>query len=175
MTTELSRMCARILLLPSLMIAFGVMIKGYSDVGDGFSAGVIAALGVGMQFLVFGATDVDRLVVSRYAPVTAFIGLFVALLTVFGPVLFGHAPLTHWPPPGQSPVLFGTLEFITAVAFDVGVFLLVFGFGVGTLGAIARAEARMVRSESRRGRAIQARDGEYGEPGVVERVGGGRP
>ena len=47
--SDLSRLIGRLLLLPSFIIAIGVMIKGYADVGDGFSAGVIASLGVAMQ------------------------------------------------------------------------------------------------------------------------------
>ena len=34
-------------------------------------------------------------------------------------------------------IYLGTLELITAVLFDVGVYLLVFGFVVGTIGAFA--------------------------------------
>ncbi len=43
MNNGMARQAARLLLLPSWMIAFAILIKGYSDSGDGFSAGVIAA------------------------------------------------------------------------------------------------------------------------------------
>jgi hypothetical protein len=42
-------------------------------------------------------------------------------------VLFGDPPFTHLPPPGEPVVKIGTLELITAVAFDLGLFLLVTG------------------------------------------------
>lgn len=149
MTTVLSKVAARILLLPVFIIALGVMIKGYADTGDGFSAGVIASLGVALQLMVFGPQEIERLPVVRYAPAGTFAGVALALLTAFVPSIRGQALFTHWPPAGESALHFGTLEFITAVAFDVGVFLIVFGFGVGVIGAIARAEARMLKAERR--------------------------
>lgn len=161
MTTVMTQMVARLLFLPSLLIAVGVMIKGYVDVGDGFSAGVIASLGVALQLMVFGAHELERLPMLRYVPAASFLGVFIALLTAFVPAIRGQALFTHWPPAGEEVIHFGTLEIITAVAFDVGVFLVVFGFGVGVIGAVARAEARMFKAEESResvGR-IDGRDG----------------
>jgi multisubunit Na+/H+ antiporter MnhB subunit len=148
MTTVLTQVVARLLFLPSLLIAIGVMIKGYADTGDGFSAGVIAALGVGLQLIAFGAHELERLPILRYAPIGTFVGLFLALLTAFVPAIRGDILFTHWPPAGEDVIHFGTLELLTAVAFDIGVFLIVFGFGVGVIGALARAEARMFRADT---------------------------
>jgi hypothetical protein len=50
--------------------------------------------------------------------------------------------LTHAPLPGTPVIHLGTLELLTAVVFDVGVFLLVAGFSVTALTLLARAEAR---------------------------------
>lgn len=165
MTTELHKISARLLLLPSLLIALGVLVKGYADPGDGFSAGVIAALGIAFQIMVFGPKEIERMPVIRYAPYAVFVGLVVSLLTAFVPLLTGEELFTHWPPPGESVSRFGTLELITAVAFDVGVFLLVFGFGVGVLSSFARAEAWKTRAEERAERTAgaQAASGESGE------------
>ena len=57
-TTVLTRMVARLLLAPVLVVAAAVLVKGYADVGDGFAAGVIAALGVLLQYLAFGRAAV---------------------------------------------------------------------------------------------------------------------
>lgn len=156
MSTTLSRLIARMLLVPTFVIAIGVMIKGYADVGDGFSAGVIAALGVCLQLLVFGPADLERLWIVHAAPRGVFLGLFIALLTAFVPAIRGQALFTHEPLAGEPVVHFGTLELLTAVAFDVGVFLIVLGFGVGTMASIIRAQARMSR-DARRERLELAR------------------
>lgn len=140
---------ARIILLPSWIIAIAIMLKGYADVGDGFSAGVIAALGVLLQGLAFGTEELEQITLSRIAPILSFVGLGLALLTAFVPILFGEDLFTHWPGINEHAVHFGVLEFITPVVFDIGVFLIVYGFCVGGLHAIAREEVRQVKLRDR--------------------------
>ena len=137
MTTVLTRMVARLLLVPVLMVAAAILIKGYVDVGDGFAAGVIAALGVLLQYLAFGRAAVERVLPVRHAPKLAIGGLLVALAVAFIPVLGGQAPLQHAPAPGAEVIHLGTLELLTAVAFDAGVFALVLGMVVATIDLIA--------------------------------------
>jgi hypothetical protein len=119
-----------------------VLVKGYVDTGDGFAAAVIAAFGVLLQFVTSGRHAVERLLSARQMPLVSASGLLLALLVTFLPVLGGKPPLTHAPAPGASVIRLGTLELLTAVAFDVGVFLLVFGFAVGVIDLIARLGAR---------------------------------
>lgn len=140
---------ARILLIPCWIVALAVMLHGYADVGDGFSAGVIASLGVLLQGLAFGADEFDRMAASRVAPILSFVGLGLALLTAFLPLLLGDPLFTHWPGPNEHVVHFGVLEFITPVLFDIGVFLIVYGFCVGGLHAIAREEFRQAKLRNR--------------------------
>lgn len=140
---------ARILLVPGWVVAIGVMLKGYVDIGDGFSAGVIAGLVVLLQGLAFGADELDRMAISRYAPVIAIAGLALALAVAFTPLLFGEPLFTHWPPINEDVFHFGALEFITPVLFDIAVFLIVYGFSVGALTAVARTEVRQARLRER--------------------------
>ena len=145
MTTVLTQTIARLLLLPTLTVALATLVKGYADTGDGFTAGVIAALAVLIQYVAFGAPEVARFLPVRHAPAVAFAGLALALVVTFAPVLRGEPIMTHAPPPGASVVHLGTVELITAVLFDVGVFLLVFGFFVSILESVARAGERRSR------------------------------
>jgi multicomponent Na+:H+ antiporter subunit B len=145
--TALSRFVARLLLLPLLMVAFGVLVKGYADIGDGFAAGVIAGLSFVLQAIEMGPDEFDRLPLVRYAPIGAFVGLFLALAVAFGPVLAGGPILLHWPGSGNHVVHFGMLEFFTPLLFDIGVFLIVLGFSVGALGAIGRETQRRAREQ----------------------------
>lgn len=140
---------ARILLLPGWVIAIAIMLKGYVDIGDGFSAGVIAALVMLLQGLAFGSDELDRMPASRYAPVISFLGLGLVLVVAFAPLLFGKPMFTHWPPINEKAYHFGALEFITPVLFDVGVFMIVYGFSVGALNAVARTEVRQARLRER--------------------------
>ena len=140
MTTVLTRAVARLMLAPTLVLAVAVLVKGYADVGDGFSAGVIAAVAILIQYLAFGRAEAERTLPLSLIPHAAFAGLLAALAIALWPALRGDPILTHLPPPGADVVKLGTLELITAVAFDVAVFLLVVGAVVGILRAVALAK-----------------------------------
>lgn len=141
----MTRYVARLLFAPTLMVAFATLVKGYTGSGDGFAAGIIAGLAFLMQFVAFGERQVRRELHTRYAPMIAVIGLALALATTFVPVLRGLPILTHVPAPGETVVHLGSLEFLTAFVFDVGVFLLVTGFAVTSLSLVSRAETREPR------------------------------
>jgi hypothetical protein len=51
--------------------------------------------------------------------------MLIALGAGFFGVALGDPPFTHLPGPGQPVIEIGTLELITPVAFDLGLFLLV--------------------------------------------------
>jgi multisubunit Na+/H+ antiporter MnhB subunit len=134
------------LLGPAVMVAAAIIVKGYADVGDGFSAGVIVALAITLRYLTFGTRRAElSLPILRHAPAVAVAGLLIALAVGFGPVAFGDPPFTHRPGPGEAVVKIGTLELITAVAFDIGVFLLV----CGALVTLVHQLARLVEGSDR--------------------------
>jgi len=130
-------MVSRALLAPTLMVAVAVLVKGYADVGDGFAAGTIAALGVLLQYVALGREHVVAALPVARAPALAMAGLAVGVAVLAVPVLAGGAPLEHWPPSGDDPVYVGSVELISAFAFDVGVFALVLGAAVTIIDAVA--------------------------------------
>ena len=114
------------LLGPALMVAGAILVKGYADVGDGFSAGVIVGVAIALRYIALGRERAERtLPVLARAPQLATAGLLAALAVGFFPVALGDPPFTHLPRPGDQVIEIGTLELITAVAFDVGLFVLV--------------------------------------------------
>jgi multisubunit Na+/H+ antiporter MnhB subunit len=124
---------------PSLMVAAAIIVKGYGDIGDGFSAGVIVALAIALRYITLGWEAAERsMPVLRHAPALAVAGLLIGLAVGFAGVIVGEAPFTHAPGPDQDVVTIGSLELITAVAFDVGVFLLVTGALVTLVHHLAR-------------------------------------
>jgi multicomponent Na+:H+ antiporter subunit B len=130
------------LLGPALMLAAAIIVKGYTDVGDGFSAGVIVGLAFALRYVAWGTERTERsLPVLRHAPALAAGGLLLALGVGFLGVAFGDPPFTHVPGPGEDVVKIGTLELITAVAFDLGLFLLVTAAIVVLLHNLARLVA----------------------------------
>lgn len=141
MTSVLTHMVSRSLLAPTFIVALAILVKGYASVGDGFSAGVVAALGILLQMLAFGRERVVADLPVHRAPVVAMLGLLIGFAVFAVPVLTGGSPLEHWPPPGDKPIYVGTGELITAVIFDIGVFLLVLGACVTIIDALAGAAA----------------------------------
>ena len=134
------------LLGPAVMVAAAVIVKGYGDVGDGFSAGVIVSLAIALRYVALGAERAEQtLPVLRYAAPAAAVGLLLALGVGFFPILRGDPPFTHVPAPGAGVVQFGTLELITAIAFDVALFVLV----AGALAALMHELAHLVDGERR--------------------------
>jgi multisubunit Na+/H+ antiporter MnhB subunit len=142
MNNGMARQAARLLLLPTWMVAFAILIKGYSDSGDGFSAGVIAALGVIMQYVTYGTGIAEKLRPVRYARQIAMAGLLIALAVAFVPVLRGQPIMTHYPGPDRHAVHLGSLELTTPFLFDIGVFLLVMGVCIGVFDLLAHATRR---------------------------------
>jgi multicomponent Na+:H+ antiporter subunit B len=122
------RVVARLLLAPSVVVAADLIAKGYAEVGDGFGAGVIVALAIGLTYVTLGRAGAEAaLPVLRHAPKVAVGGLLVALGSGFFSVLLGDPPVTHQPGPGEHVITIGVLELMTPVLLDVGVFLLVVG------------------------------------------------
>lgn len=147
--TFLTRIVARLLFLPLLVIAVGILVKGYTDIGDGFSAGVLVSLGFILQAIAYGPEEFARLPLARHATSGAFVGLFLALGVAFVPVLFDRPIMRHWPPTGDQVIHFGALEIFTPLVFDLGVFLIVVGFCVGTLNAIGHELSGPARMSTR--------------------------
>ena len=133
------RAVTNLMLAPTLVVAVAVLVKGYADTGDGFAAGALAALGIVAQYVAHGGGAVREAFPVRWAPGVAVAGLALALAVALQASVRGEPLLTHEPAPGAEPVKLGTLELITAVAFDVGVFLLVLGAVVAILDALAGA------------------------------------
>jgi multicomponent Na+:H+ antiporter subunit B len=127
------------LLGPALMVAAAIIVKGYTDVGDGFSAGVIVALAIALRYVTLGTERAERgLPILRHAPAIGAGGLLTVLAVGFFPVLLGDPPLSHEPGPGEHVVKVGTLELITPVLFDLGLFLLVTAVLVTLVHQLAR-------------------------------------
>lgn len=130
------------LVAPAFMLAAALIVKGYTDVGDGFSAGVIVATAIALRYVALGAERTeDELPILRRSPAVAAAGLLVSLGVGFRGILAGEPPFTHLPPPGEEVAKIGSLELSTAFLFDVGLFLLV----VGGLTTVVHDLARLAR------------------------------
>jgi multisubunit Na+/H+ antiporter MnhB subunit len=88
--------------------------------------------------MAFGYKLVDQRLPMRLGTGAVLVGLLLAFLVGFLPVLFGQPVFSHYPPPEPAGKVMhlGSLEFHSAVLFDVGVFLIVVGFVVRVIRLI---------------------------------------
>lgn len=115
----------RLLLPLMLMVAVFIFLRGHNLPGGGFIAGLIASVALIMQYLANGITWTKKRL--KFDPqIIIAIGLLIATVTGGISVLFGYPFLTstfthlHWP-------VVGEFEVASAIAFDLGVFLVVVG------------------------------------------------
>jgi multicomponent K+:H+ antiporter subunit A len=115
----------RLLLPLALLVSVFILLRGHNLPGGGFIAGLITAVALIMQYLANGVTWTHARLPANMHPVIAA-GLAIAFLTGLASLAFGHPFLTsafghfHWP-------LVGDFELASAMAFDLGVYLVVVG------------------------------------------------
>lgn len=120
---------ARLLLPLALLVSAFIFLRGHHLPGGGFIAGLVTAIALIMQYLANGvAWTHERLPAHTHPPIAA--GLLLALLTGAASWLFGRPFLTsavaHVELPGLG-ALIGEIELASAIAFDLGVYLVVVG------------------------------------------------
>lgn len=142
--TRITEDIGRAVFPATIVVALAILVRGYSHAGDGFSAGLLIGLGALVQYLAVGPKRAAKAVRADAAPRIAGAGLLLVIVTTLAPVLFGLPPVTHVPGPSAHVVELGSVKLHTAMAFDVGVLLLVYG-------CIVRIVDRLVREEPRGG------------------------
>jgi multicomponent K+:H+ antiporter subunit A len=116
---------ARLLLPLALLVSIFIFLRGHNLPGGGFIAGLITAIALVVQYLANGVSWTHARLPAQTQPWIAA-GLVIALLTGLASWLFGRPFLTsafghmNWP-------LVGEFELASAMAFDLGVYLVVVG------------------------------------------------
>jgi multicomponent K+:H+ antiporter subunit A len=116
---------ARLLLPLALLVSVFIFLRGHNLPGGGFIAGLITAVALITQYLANGAAwSHARLSGNMHPLITA--GLCFALVTGLASWLFGRPFLTSTFGHFELPLI-GELELASAMAFDLGVYLVVVG------------------------------------------------
>ncbi|MFN3593221.1 MAG: monovalent cation/H+ antiporter subunit A [Thiobacillaceae bacterium] len=115
----------RLLLPLALLTAVFILLRGHNLPGGGFIAGLVTAVALIMQYLANGVAWTHARLPANFHPVIA-LGLALALATGLASWAFDHPFLTatfghlHWP-------VVGSIELASAMAFDLGVYMVVVG------------------------------------------------
>jgi len=119
------RTFAQLILPLTLMFGVYVFLRGHNEPGGGFIAGLIVASALIAQYMANGIEPTER---KLHLPIHAIMGsgLLVALGTGLVSMGFGVPFLTSAFTHLDLPVI-GDIEIASAIAFDLGVFLVVVG------------------------------------------------
>ena len=145
---------ARLLFHTFMLVSFYLLIAGHNIPGGGFAGGLMASLALTLRYLAGGRYELERA-----TPVNAGwmlgAGLAIASLYAIIPVFFGGAVMESYTFEWDM-LVFGHVKFVTAVIFDIGVYLIVVGLVLDILRSLGgRIDERIERSavESRKKRA----------------------
>ncbi|OGT00324.1 MAG: monovalent cation/H+ antiporter subunit A [Gallionellales bacterium RIFCSPLOWO2_12_FULL_59_22] len=115
----------RLLLPLALLVSAFILLRGHNQPGGGFIAGLITAVALIMQYLSNGVEWTHSRLTANMHPLIGA-GLLLALLTGLASWLFGYPFLTSAFGHFHLP-LAGDFELASAMAFDLGVYLVVVG------------------------------------------------
>jgi multicomponent K+:H+ antiporter subunit A len=141
---------SRILLPFALLVAVFILLRGHNQPGGGFIAGLIAVVAIILQYLANGSYWMHQRFKYEVSPLLAW-GLGIAALTGAASAVFDHPFLTSTFSHVHIPGL-GEIELASAMAFDLGVFLVVLGsilIILVQLGFLHRANPILGRFEAR--------------------------
>ena len=115
----------RIVFMAVMVGSIYLLFAGHNQPGGGFVGGIVAGAAIALRYVAGGIDDVRSL--SRAHPWTVLgTGLLISAITVVVPMLGGGAPLESGTWEADLPLL-GHVKVTSALAFDIGVYLLVIG------------------------------------------------
>ncbi|MBX3630899.1 MAG: monovalent cation/H+ antiporter subunit A [Nitrosomonas sp.] len=116
---------ARLLLPLALLVSLFILLRGHNLPGGGFIAGLITAVALVMQYLANGVVWTQERIPFNLHAIIGY-GLLIATATGLASWFFGYPFLTSAFSHIRWPVI-GEFELASAMAFDLGVYLVVVG------------------------------------------------
>ena len=148
MSSLIFRVASRLIVPLALIFAVFLYFKGHQEPGGGFVGGLIAAVGLIVHRMAFGAESLRQLLPARERTLIAW-GLALALGTGAAALLLG--PLVGAANGGPLPFLTSNFGFVplpggedyrfewaSVMVFDLGVMLVVAGVVVGMIEALSQ-------------------------------------
>ena len=114
------------LLFPlTLAVSIYLFLRGHNQPGGGFIAGLVLAIPLLLQYVIQGSQYVENRLGFDYARCIG-IGLMISALTGLAAMGFGYPFLTSGHAEPRLPLV-GEVPLASALGFDTGVYLVVFG------------------------------------------------
>ncbi len=131
---------------PLLVFSVYLLLAGHNQPGGGFAGGLVAGITVLLAWTIGGNETVRRVLPIR-STVLMGMGIAVAAITGFAAFLPGLDFLES----GYGEVdlgILGDLKLVSALFFDIGVYLVIVGMALGLVNALG--EETEVAEEGRR-------------------------
>ena len=131
-----------------LLFSLFLLFAGHNAPGGGFVGGLVAGAGFVLRYVRGGSEEVDR---ATPLPAAALVGIGLTLAVATGAAswLTGGQYLESGKVSLDVPLL-GTVKATSALAFDIGVYVVVLGLVVGVLSSLGRGGDEPVASPERR-------------------------
>jgi len=124
---------------PLMVFSIYLLFAGHNQPGGGFSGGLVAGVSVVLIWIAGGTATLRRVLPVR-STVLMGSGLVVAAITGFAALLPGLEFLESGYIETSLP-LFGEVKVVSALFFDIGVYLVVIGMALGLVKALGEEEA----------------------------------
>ncbi|NJL93102.1 MAG: DUF4040 domain-containing protein [Anaerolineae bacterium] len=135
LSTPFTRVVATVIFPVTTLIAIVHLLYGARAPGDGFTAGVMASLGVAAWYVVFGYEETRRRLSWLEPRYFIGVGMGIAVLNALTPIwleggaFMGFLRIEDFEPAG--------LKFSTTLGFELAIALTVFGAATLMIGALA--------------------------------------
>jgi multicomponent K+:H+ antiporter subunit A len=139
-------MASRIILPLALTVGIYLFLRGHNQPGGGFIAALVVAIALLVQYLAAGFDWTDaRRRFDEHQMIAG--GVLLAMATGLGSFMFGASFLTSTFGYFHLPLI-GTFELASAMLFDAGVFLTVFGAVMLALEQLSHIAQRAARAHA---------------------------
>lgn len=122
-----------------LVLSLYFLFAGHNLPGGGFVGGLTVGAAVSLRYVTGGANAVRNTFPIRSHTILG-IGLALSVITAIVPVLLGGSILEHGEYETDLPV-FGPVKFVSALPFDIGVYLVVVGLVLKAFAAFGDDDA----------------------------------
>lgn len=138
--TPLVRLVSTAIFPVAFLISMTHLVEAETGPGDGFTAGIISALGLTLEYVVFGAREMHRRFPWLRAEHGLMLGITIALVAALLPLVTGRPVLAMQAVHLDLPLL-GDITLKQTMLFDIGIYFVVLGGAMTAIDHLSEEEA----------------------------------
>ena len=135
----LLQISTQVLLPLAITVSLYLFLRGHNAPGGGFIAALLLAVALVLQYMAAGVRWSEKRIASNWHAWIGY-GLLAAVATGIGSFAFGYPFLTSSTPYVAIPAI-GAVPFASAMGFDTGVYMVVFGASMLMVSMLARLKS----------------------------------